>query len=223
MKQYVSNEDKSAKMFNSEFLEMFSHVHPAVPLVLFVPVVAYSLHLSYGKMGSSTLVSLFFAGILVWSFVEYFLHREIFHLQPESEWGKRLHFIMHGVHHDYPSDSRRLVMPPVISIPLASFFYLLFRSIWGALYVNPFFAGFITGYLFYDMTHFAIHHFPMKGKMGNYLRKHHFRHHYMDSDINFGVSSPLWDVVFGTLNLNRKNDADQQKVGTSDEEKWRRA
>lgn len=74
-------------------------------------------------------------------------------------------------------------------------------------YVFPFFAGFITGYLCYDMMHYAIYQLAMKNRLGNYLRKHHFRHHYSDSDINFGVSSPMWDVVFGTLNDERKENS----------------
>jgi 4-hydroxysphinganine ceramide fatty acyl 2-hydroxylase len=211
MKNYISNEDKSARMFQSDFMELFTHIHPATPLVLFLPVVAYSLHSAYGKMGISMQVSLVIAGLFVWTLTEYLLHREIFHLQPESLWGKRLHFIMHGVHHDYPNDSRRLVMAPAISIPLAAFFFILFRNIFGPTYVFPFFAGFIIGYLVYDMMHYAIHHFPMRGKIGTYLKKHHFRHHYMDSDINYGVSSPLWDVVFRTLNEEKK-----QKPATQD-------
>ncbi|MDE3056370.1 MAG: sterol desaturase family protein [Bacteroidota bacterium] len=212
MKNYISNEDKSARMFQSGFMELFTHVHPATPLVLFLPVVAYSLHTAYGRMGISMQVSLVIAGLFVWTLTEYLLHREIFHFQPESLWGKRLHFIMHGVHHDYPNDSRRLVMAPAISIPLAAFFFILFKNIFGRTYVFPFFAGFITGYLMYDMMHYAIHHFPMRGKMGTYLKKHHFRHHYMDSDINFGVSSPLWDVVFRTLNEEQKQKPTTQDI-----------
>ncbi len=212
MKNYISNEDKSARMFQSGFMELFTHVHPATPLVLFLPVVAYSLHIAYGTMGISMQVSLVIAGLFVWTLTEYLLHREIFHLQPESVWGKRLHFIMHGVHHDYPNDSRRLVMAPAISIPLAAFFFILFKNIFGPTYVFPFFAGFIIGYLVYDMMHYAIHHFPMRGKLGTYLKKHHFRHHYMDSDINFGVSSPLWDVVFRTLNEEQKQKPTTQDI-----------
>ncbi len=199
MKNFVSNKDESARMFQSDLLEMFTHVHPAVPVIIFVPVVAYALRAGYANVGTSMQVSLYLAGLFVWSFIEYVLHREVFHLQPQNVWGRRLHFIIHGVHHDYPNDSRRLVMPPAVSIPLAIIFYLFFREILGRTYVPTFFAGFITGYLCYDMTHYAIHHWQMKGRIGHYLRKHHFRHHYLDMDANYGVSSPIWDVVFGTL------------------------
>ncbi len=200
MKNYVSNEDKSARMFDSEFLELFTHIHPALPLIIFVPVVFYSLYMAQMYSGPVYRVMLFGAGLLFWTLTEYLLHREIFHLVPNSIWGKRLHFIMHGVHHDYPNDSRRLVMAPAISIPLSVLFFLLFRVVFGTKYCYPFFAGFISGYLCYDMMHYAIHHFPMRSKIGNYLRRHHLRHHYMDADINYGVSSPVWDVVFKTLN-----------------------
>jgi sterol desaturase/sphingolipid hydroxylase (fatty acid hydroxylase superfamily) len=206
MKNYVSNEDKSVKMFDSEFMEIFTHIHPALPLVIFIPVVFYSLYLAQIQAGPASRIILFCAGFFTWTLTEYLLHREIFHLEPDTSWGKRLHFIMHGVHHDFPNDSRRLVMAPAISIPLSIGFFLLFRLVLGTKYCYPFFAGFITGYLCYDMMHYAIHHFPMKSRIGSYLRRHHLRHHYLDADINYGVSSPIWDVVFKTLNDEEKEE-----------------
>jgi 4-hydroxysphinganine ceramide fatty acyl 2-hydroxylase len=206
MKNYVSNEDKSVKMFDSEFMELFTHIHPALPLVIYIPVVFYSLYLAQFHAGPASRIILFCVGFFVWTLTEYLLHREIFHLEPDTAWGKRLHFIMHGVHHDYPNDSRRLVMAPAISIPLSIFFFFLFRVVLGTTYCYPFFAGFISGYLCYDMMHYAIHHFPMKSKIGNYLRRHHLRHHFLDADINYGVSSPIWDVVFRTLNDEGKEE-----------------
>jgi 4-hydroxysphinganine ceramide fatty acyl 2-hydroxylase len=197
-KPYISNKDESARMFQNDLLEVFTHVHPAIPHVIFLPVVAFML---YNTIGISVLsaVFLFLFGIWVWSVTEYALHRFVFHFEPKNGWQQRLYFIIHGVHHDYPNDSRRLVMPPVVSIPLAIFFLGLFRLLMGSTYLPPFYAGFIFGYVLYDTTHYAIHHFRMPGKIGTYLRQRHLRHHYVDPDHNFGISSPLWDVVFGTL------------------------
>ncbi len=200
MKRYVSNNDESARMFESDILEVFSHVHPLVPAIIYFPVVAYMLQRTVvTNINFIYAVSLFIFGLLVWSFTEYMLHRFVFHFIPKSGWGKQIHFMFHGVHHDYPNDSTRLVMPPVVSIPLAIFFYVLFMNILGAHYLPPFFAGFILGYLAYDLTHYAVHHFGLRGKIGLFLKHQHMRHHYMDPDNNFGVSSPLWDFVFGTF------------------------
>ena len=200
MKRYVSNNDESARMFKSDILEKFSHVHPLVPAIIYFPVVAYMFERTIvTHVGFTYAFSLFFFGLLVWSFTEYMLHRFIFHFVPKSGWGKRIHFMFHGVHHDFPNDSTRLVMPPVVSIPLAVLFYVLFTNILGAHYLPPFFAGFILGYLSYDLTHYAVHHFSFHGKVALFLKQQHMRHHYMDPDSNFGVSSPLWDFVFGTF------------------------
>jgi sterol desaturase/sphingolipid hydroxylase (fatty acid hydroxylase superfamily) len=106
--------------------------------------------------------------------------------------------MMHGVHHDYPKDSKRLVMVPAVSLPLATFFYFLFLSIIGTNYINSFFAGFLIGYLFYDITHYAIHHFNMRSKFWLSIKNHHMKHHYQADDKGFGVSQPLWDYIFGT-------------------------
>jgi sterol desaturase/sphingolipid hydroxylase (fatty acid hydroxylase superfamily) len=106
--------------------------------------------------------------------------------------------MFHGVHHDYPNDTKRLVMPPSVSIPLAAGFFFLFNVLLGNIFVAPFFIGFITGYLFYDISHYAIHHFNMHNKFWLVIKNHHMRHHYQSPGLGFGVSSPLWDVILRT-------------------------
>jgi len=200
-KRFVSNKDESAQLFESGFLELFTHVHWTIPLLVFLPVVSYFLYLGgiNPVVSVQAIVGLFVAGVITWTFTEYILHRYVFHYEPRSVFGKRLHFLLHGIHHDYPNDSLRLVMPPVVSLPLATIFYFLFLLIIGGNFQPPFFAGFIVGYLCYDMVHYATHHAPFKGKVGLWVKHHHIRHHYQTDDYNYGVSSPLWDFVFGTF------------------------
>jgi sterol desaturase/sphingolipid hydroxylase (fatty acid hydroxylase superfamily) len=200
-KLYVSNKDESARLFKSDFLEMFTHVHWSVPIIIYLPLVIYCLIQTNRRnvVGPYEAVSLFILGVLIWTLAEYLLHRFVFHYEPRSTWGKRLHFLTHGVHHDFPNDSKRLVMPPSVSIPLAALFYGLFLLMTGPSYVLPFFAGFIFGYICYDEIHYATHHAPMKGRVGLWLKHHHVLHHYRNPERGFGVSSPLWDYVFGTM------------------------
>jgi sterol desaturase/sphingolipid hydroxylase (fatty acid hydroxylase superfamily) len=187
-------------MFDNNFLEALSRVHPSVPLIIYVPVIFYMLYLSINKFGLDILsiIGLILVGLFVWTVTEYFLHRFIFHWELKSKLGKQIHFIFHGVHHDYPSDSRRLVMPPSVSIPLAAIFYFLFLVILGESFVHPFFIGFLIGYLFYDITHYAIHHFNMHSKFWLMIKNHHMKHHYQDPHKGYGVSTPLWDLIIGT-------------------------
>ena len=216
---YVSNADMSVRMFRSGLLERFSHVHPAVPHVIYVPLVAGLLWTARTTRGTTAL--LFVAGLVLWTLAEYLLHRHVFHapdhimaethdvvarLAPDEpvlpalpSWRHRSYFIAHGVHHEYPSDSSRLVMPPGASVPIAIGTWLLFRAVLGPLYAPAPFAGFVAGYLVYDTTHYAVHHFGMPTAWGRYLKKRHARHHYVDADSDYGVSSPLWDLVFGTF------------------------
>ena len=200
-KLYVSNKDESARLFKSDFLEMFTHVHWSVPIILFGPVVTYLLYRATLEHAITlgTGAGLFVAGLFVWTLAEYLLHRFVFHYEPRSEWGKKLHFLMHGVHHDYPNDSKRLVLPPSVSIPLALLFYGLYLLILGPVYVYPFFAAFLVGYICYDTLHYATHHSRMRGAALQWLKHHHVRHHYQDPNKGYGVSSPLWDFVFGTI------------------------
>ena len=199
-KNFVSNKDETVRMFENNFLEALSRVHPSVPLIIYVPVILYMFYLSIFtfQLTFFSIVGLFLFGIFIWTITEYLLHRFIFHWELKSKIGAKIHFIFHGVHHDYPSDSRRLVMPPSVSIPLAVLFYFLFKALIGDLFVFPFFAGFLTGYLFYDITHYAIHHFNMHSKFWLMIKNHHMKHHYQDAHKGYGVSSPVWDIVIGT-------------------------
>jgi 4-hydroxysphinganine ceramide fatty acyl 2-hydroxylase len=198
-RHYVSKKNETVRMFESDFMEFFSRVHPATPLLLYMPVVGCMLYLSLWqrKLSILTVAGLFVLGILLWTLLEYLIHRYIFHYEPKSHLGKRLHYIVHGVHHDYPNDARRLVMPPSISVPLAVLFYILFLLIFGHLAPGVF-AGLVFGYVCYDMLHYATHHFPMKRGLWLWLKQYHLRHHYKNDDAGFGISSPIWDYVFGT-------------------------
>ena len=196
---YVSTKDESVRMFRSDFMEFCSHVHPAVPMVLYLPVIGWMLYAAFFRNHLSVVAvaGLFALGVLSWTLLEYIIHRYVFHYEPKSRLGKRLHFIIHGVHHDYPNDSRRLVMPPSVSIPLAVLFWVLFAVIFGR-FAPAISAGFGFGYVCYDSIHYATHHFAMKRGIGLWLKHYHLRHHYKDDHAGYGVSSPLWDYVFRT-------------------------
>lgn len=193
-------------MFRSGFLDFFTRVHPVVPAVIYVPVVTVFLWLGVDR-GYSVLETsgLTLAGIAIWTLTEYWLHRLVFHWQPKIKGGDRFHFMIHGVHHDHPNDKLRLVMPPGASIPLAVLFYFLFLLIFGKPLVFPIYAGLLIGYLIYDYTHYYLHHFVPKSKLGKRLREQHMRHHFQDHRYGFGVSSPIWDAVFRTLPRKRRH------------------
>lgn len=199
-KHYVSNSSESQRMFKSNFLESLSKVPFYVPLIVYIPVIAYLVYAAFAKDNLSILqfVISVAVGLIVWTVTEYILHRFVFHFHPTSEFGKRIHFIFHGVHHDYPNDAQRLVMPPSASIPMALIIYFLFSLFVPAQYMSAFFAAFLVGYLFYDMTHYALHHANFKAGIWKKLKKHHMLHHYSDETKGYGVSSVLWDDIFKT-------------------------
>src|SRR5258705_10594861 len=140
-------------MFKINFQEVMSKVNFYIPLFIYIPVISWFSFIAFDRgieTGNYILYLLF--GIFVWSVTEYLLHRFIFHFEPTSKLGKQLHFIFHGVHHDFPRDRKRLVMPPTASIPLSILFYILFSLFFeNSLKLYSFYSGFIIGYLFYDM------------------------------------------------------------------------
>ncbi|MEJ7875735.1 MAG: sterol desaturase family protein [Solirubrobacterales bacterium] len=190
----------SPPLFRSRFLDFFSRVHPIVPALIFVPLIAGLVILGASDgMGALEIPLLMLAGLAIWTLSEYWLHRKVFHWEPDHPIGSRMHFIIHGVHHDHPNDKMRLVMPPGASIPLALLFFGIFWLIFGMPTAYPLFAGFLVGYLIYDYTHYWLHHAVPKSEFGKRLREQHMRHHFQDHRYGYGVSSPIWDAVFGTL------------------------
>ena len=197
----------SPQLFESEFLNFFSRVHPGDP----------GDRLRAGdrrdgvagrrprlrRLGAGAADAS--AGVGIWTLTEYWLHRLVFHWEPDNAFGRRMHFIIHGIHHDHPNDKLRLVMPPAVAIPLAALFFVAFWLIFGTPAAYPLFGGFIVGYLFYDYTHYYVHHFVPKSELGKQLREQHMRHHFQDHRFGYGVSSPLWDVVFRTLPRKRNH------------------
>jgi 4-hydroxysphinganine ceramide fatty acyl 2-hydroxylase len=195
----------SPRMFDNRLLEAASRVHPIVPPLLFLPVVGFCLAraIDHEGLAVGAVAGVFLIGLVAWTFAEYVLHRFVFHFQPDTRWGRRLHFIIHGVHHDYPHDPMRLVMPPSVSIPLAVLVFLGFNALLGE-WALPFFAGFVVGYLIYDMTHYHLHHHRSDNRLSLLLRRYHYRHHFQQSNRGFGVTSPLWDKVFRTFPILRR-------------------
>jgi sterol desaturase/sphingolipid hydroxylase (fatty acid hydroxylase superfamily) len=186
------------RMFDQAFLEWFSHVHPATLPAIYVPASIWITWLGL-QAGISMPASamLFVAGLVLWTFMEYMIHRYSFHFAPRGRIGVILAYLIHGVHHAYPEDHRRWVVPPVVSIPIALLLYFTFRLVLGR-FVNPLGAGVAIGYCVYDLMHYFIHRGRMKSRIGRFLRSHHMQHHYSTPARRFGVSTPFWDYVFRT-------------------------
>jgi sterol desaturase/sphingolipid hydroxylase (fatty acid hydroxylase superfamily) len=188
----------SPRMFDSPLLDRLSRVHPSVPVILFLPAIVILGVIGIGNVGIGEALIWAVGGYVFWTLTEYWMHRLVFHFEPEHGIGARLHWIIHGVHHDHPNDPLRLVMPPSVSVPLALLFYLLFVLVVGSTQAPALAAGFLAGYLGYDMTHYHVHHHVPKTRLGRRLREQHMRHHFQDDTRGFGVSAPWWDLVFGT-------------------------
>jgi len=188
----------SPRLFENAILDRLSRVHHLVPVVLYVPLVLVLLYFSLARMDASATALGLAAGYAIWTLTEYFGHRFLFHAQFPGALGARIHHLIHGVHHDHPSDPLRLVMPPLLSAPIMAASFVVLRLICGPLLVIPVWAGFIAGYIAYDMVHYHVHHARPRTWVGLALRRRHMLHHFRDSAQWFGVSAPWWDEIFGT-------------------------
>ncbi len=202
----INYDPEPVRLFKSNFLEFFTHISPVTVTVIWLPVTLYFLisAIVQATGGAWLHIPLGLAlGLFVWTLSEYLLHRFVFHFQARAPWQERIIFLFHGIHHYQPNCKTRLVMPPIVSVPLSFVFYGAVYLVMGVAlqapqWIAPTFSGLIAGYLAYDLAHYATHHLPLKGRYLKYLKKYHMLHHFKTPDARYGVSSPLWDFVFRT-------------------------
>ena len=192
-------------LFKNKFMERLTRTHIAIPLVMFslisIGLMVYGFQKSYLTALEAPL--LFIGGFMTFTFVEYLIHRFVFHLNPKTEKQEKFAYTVHGVHHDYPKDKDRLAMPIPLSFVLSTVFFFLFQLVIGSN-VFGFLPGFLIGYASYLWVHYMVHAFQPPKNFWKVLWIHHGTHHYKDPDHAFGVSSLFWDIVFGTMPRKKK-------------------
>ncbi len=200
----MNNIQKQTKgeIFENPLLERLSKSSPTSTIITYGTVIGtlIYLHTSYGPSQPwYVTVGIYTLGIVFWTLAEYFLHRYLFHWITDSSFVQKFHYSVHGYHHEFPRDDTRVFMPPAAGIVLSA----LFLGIYYLIFANHAFiftAGFINGYLLYSSIHYSTHKFkPPRLRVLKVLWRHHNLHHYRFPDKAFGVSSPLWDYVFGTM------------------------
>lgn len=213
MEDYKISNKGTTTLFKNPLLEALTRTYFAVPVILFVIVGVSCVFYSHWGQSISPFVSvmLFCGGIFFFTFIEYLIHRFIFHFNAETESEKQLQYKIHGVHHHYPKDKDRLVMPPVLSVTISIVFFTLFYFTMRP-YSFAFFGGFCCGYSFYLYIHYAVHRYRQPKNFFSFWWKHHSLHHYKNEERAFSVSNPIWDYVFGTM-------PDKKSIQTNDLQK----
>lgn len=200
VRSYEAVLDASPRLFQNDLLDKLSRVHPATPLVFYLPAICLLLWRSATGLGALVTVACVVLGLVSWSLTEYLGHRFLFHTVFRLPFGAgpRVQYLVHGVHHVHPNDPLRLVMPPLLSLPIMVIAFAVARLIVGLELVWPVIAGFVTGYVAYDCTHYWLHHGRPRTRIMRRLRALHMAHHFQDETKAFGVLSFWWDSVFGT-------------------------
>jgi 4-hydroxysphinganine ceramide fatty acyl 2-hydroxylase len=188
---YVKKEGQG-KLFNQRWLEVLTKTNPFVHVITYGGSTAFFLY--HNTLSISQTVFCLMGGAIAWSLVEYLIHRFLFHIPPS-----KFQYTIHGVHHEYPRDKERLMMPPAPGIVITAFFYSLWWLVTSEVYAPALMAGFLLGYLFYTFVHYLVHaHKPIKPF--TFFWAHHLKHHNPQFEHKaYGVSTQLWDWLFGTM------------------------
>ncbi len=200
MSKYIPKKEGSAQLFRSKYLDILTRTSPLIiiPLDLFLIFILLYYGKVYRNIELWSSFHVFVLGLFSWTFIEYFMHRFAFHFESERKQIQKAVYAVHLIHHHYPKDKDRLFQPPLVNILLALVFFLLFFLIMGdwAFVYTP---GIILGYVLYSSIHYSIHKFKPPFAWLKPIWRHHHLHHYRYDNKAFGVSSPFWDYIFGTL------------------------
>ncbi len=190
----------SLRLFRAAPLEALSHVAWWVVPLIWVPVIVALFVASHVAAGLAWLDATWAAcaGVALWTLTEYALHRFVFHYQPRGAFGRKLHFLGHGIHHLDPWDPTRLVFPPVPAFLVAGALFGLLRLALPLPTALATMSGLLVGYVIYDLTHYATHHVRPRTRWGKFLKAWHLAHHHKWPRRLYGVSSPLWDLILRT-------------------------
>ena len=166
------------------------------PLTLGVTVAAMmSEARSFGSI-----LFLCFTGIATWGLVEYVLHRSVFHFDARSEKGRQFVYTMHLAHHAQPKALEDLFASLFLSLPIAFVYCMLAWALTGSWQVMAYlFSGLTAGYFSYEFLHYQAHHGAPRLLLFRYLKKYHLLHHHQTPNLRFGVTSPVFDYLFGTF------------------------
>lgn len=201
----VKIKHSGTKKFDNPIIDRLTRTHISIPVGIFIVFSAALLYYAilHTTLSPGIIPALFLAGFLFFTLLEYIAHRFLFHMNPSKEWKRKMQYNIHGVHHEYPKDKDRLAMPPPLSILLAGIFFTIFYLLLDTK-VFAFLPGMMMGYASYLFVHYMVHAYPPPKNFFKLLWVNHAVHHYRDGKVVFGVSSPLWDYVFGTMPKDEK-------------------
>ncbi len=192
-----------ARLFASPRLDALWRAPWWWPYALALPLALGALAVSLADSpDASTLVQRLgwaTAGVLAWTLFEHCLHRFVFHARGESAVTRAILLIVHGHHHVWPKDRGRLTATPWQAGLTIAPVYGVAAALLSQGDALALTAGFTLAYVGYEAMHFVAHHGKPRSRLLRAIRAHHLRHHHEDPTSRWGISSPLWDHVLGTL------------------------
>jgi Fatty acid hydroxylase superfamily len=139
-------------------------------------------------------------GLFSWSLFEYVMHRFIFHYDAQSRLGRKFLYHAHVSHHENPTAKSQLSASLILGLPIGAVYWPLAWAVTGSwVAASWMFIGLAAGFFSYKWAHFQCHHRRSRLRVLRFLRHYHLLHHYKTPELRFGVTSPLFDLVFRTF------------------------
>lgn len=185
----------SPQLFRNKILERLTKTHPIVIDMMYVTLSIIFIRHYYLHINQSAgfIAMLFLTGFFSWTLAEYVMHRFLYHKIEDATYKTGIQYLFHGIHHEFPNDQTRLVLPWIPSLGIAAVFYGVFYLLMGS-HAFVFSSGFVLGYCAYMTIHKVA-----APKNFDFWWRHHNIHHFQQHDRAFGVTTPIWDIVFGTM------------------------
>ncbi len=172
-------------------------MNPLLSLGAFLPLVACNVWLAIvSDVPASSCLLGAGGGLLLWTLLEYGLHRFVHERVTHLAGGRPPHL----GHHARPKDLRVMVTPLSFTLPAALVLWVLLKLAAGEwAFAGVVLIGVLAGYFAYEIVHYSVHMSTADGWLLRFWRAYHFRHHFQNSKAWYGVTSPLWDYAFGSV------------------------
>jgi sterol desaturase/sphingolipid hydroxylase (fatty acid hydroxylase superfamily) len=177
------------------------------PFVFYI-IILTGLNIAAARSGALSLpraTMFFLVGLLIWGLYEYAVHRWVLHREPGASGldlpGNRTHLR----HHAEPDSLARLSVQLSESLPVCGVYCLIAWAATGSWQSMTYlYTGLMAGYFFYEYLDYQAHHGMSRSRFVRYFRKYHLLHHHYDAKVRYGVTSPLFDYIFGTYHVEKR-------------------
>lgn len=210
----MTRSNSNFTMDKPHWLFWLASKNPFFVMLKLAPILLGLLYLIWLKVPFEPIHALYFCtGLVFWSFVEYAIHRWIYHIDYKIEPIRWFLDGFHRHHHNNLQDYRVLNAGFLLIYPIFILVFGLTLILTSWAFSLYFTLGVLLYYFFYENIHYFIHYKAYESGYMKWIQQYHLYHHYRNWDVNYGNTLAVWDRILGTYDARFKElELSQQEI-----------